>query len=182
MCGICGFIDFKSQSDVDVLARMNATQHHRGPDDNGTDVSTFLQASVGLGHARLSILDLTPAGHQPMNYGNLSIVLNGEIYNFREIRKVLMDRGHIFKSESDTEVVLHAFAEWDTHCISLFIGMFAFAIYDKLAGKLFLCRDRAGVKPLYYHWAQDLFLFGSELKSICRNPGFSRRIDMLAAG
>lgn len=180
MCGICGFIDFKSTSDNEVLNKMVSTLHHRGPDDRGCDVLTFNNVLVGLGHTRLSILDLSPAGHQPMNFEHLSIVLNGEIYNFKEIKKELYLLGHQFKSESDTEVVLHSFVEWGTACVSKFIGMFAFVILNKKTLEVTIIRDRAGVKPLFYYWEDGLFLFASELKAFHEHPQFTKKINISA--
>ena len=178
MCGICGFIDFKSKSDVEILAKMASTLDHRGPDDSGAEVYLSEYASVGMGHSRLSILDLSAAGHQPMHYKRYSIVFNGEIYNFQEIRKDLQELGHIFKTNSDTEVILHAFSEWGPGSVNKFIGMFAFAILDKAQNKIFLFRDRAGVKPLYYYWKDGIFLFASELKSFSQHPAFEKKIDL----
>jgi len=180
MCGICGFIDFTSQSDPAVLGEMVSTLHHRGPDDKGCDVHSFSQASVGLGHTRLSILDLSPAGHQPMNYNHLSVVFNGEIYNFREVRRELEQLGHTFKSESDTEVILHAFDEWGASCVSKFIGMFAFVILNRKTLDVSFVRDRAGVKPLFYYWRDGLFLFASELKAFHAHSRFVKRLNLNA--
>lgn len=178
MCGICGFIDFKSTSDYDVLNKMISTLHHRGPDDRGSEMYLIDNVSVGFGHARLSILDLTSAGHQPMNYEYLSIVLNGEIYNFEEIKKELELLGHQFNSESDTEVVLHSFLEWGESCVSKFIGMFVFVILNKRTNEITIIRDRAGVKPLYYYWNEGLFLFASELKAFHQHPRFEKKINV----
>ena len=121
MCGICGFIDYTSQNNIEVLNNLVTSLHHRGLDNKGCDVYFTSYASIGLGHFRLSILDVSAAGHQPMNYRDLSIVLNGEIYNIKQLRSELRNSGHVFNSESDTEVVLHAFSEWGTSCISKFI-------------------------------------------------------------
>lgn len=180
MCGICGFVDFRLKGGVEVLTKMVATLHHRGPDDSGCEVFATKHASVGFGHTRLSILDLSPAGHQPMHYENLNIVLNGEIYNFAEIKKDLLGLGHNFKSESDTEVVLHAFLEWGGGCVSRFNGMFAFVVYDRDKSELTMVRDRAGVKPLFYYWHDGLLLFGSELKPFLQHPNFIKEIDVNA--
>jgi asparagine synthase (glutamine-hydrolysing) len=182
MCGITGFIDYKSGSNIDVLNIMVSTLQHRGPDDRGADIYSSEYAMIGLGHTRLSIIDLSSSGHQPMNFEHLSIVLNGEIYNYMEIKKDLVKLGHKFVSGSDTEVVLHAFHEWGISCVSKFIGMFAFVIYDRSGEKFFLFRDRAGVKPLYYLWHNDLFLFGSELKAICMHPNFKKQLDYTGVG
>ena len=157
MCGIVGFIG----QNRDVAKRMLKSISHRGPDDSGI----FCDDSVTLGHVRLSILDLSSAGHQPMSYENLVIVFNGEIYNFEEIKKELSNE-YLFESHTDTEVVLKAFHKWGVDAINRFIGMFAFVIYDKSKKEIFLFRDRVGVKPLYYYFDGKDFLFASELKSI----------------
>ena len=153
--------------------------HHRGPDDSGFEVSTDQKGiQVGIAQARLSIIDLSPAGHQPMHYKHWSIVFNGEIYNFQEIKDELRQLGHEFVSSSDTEVVLHAFEEWGLKCVHRFIGMFAFAIFNKLERKLYCCRDRAGVKPFHYYHYGDTFIFGSELKIFHEHPAFTKEVDM----
>lgn len=177
MCGICGYIDYKGKIEDHVLEKMVCSIRHRGPDDRGCDFYYLPQAKIALGHARLSILDLSQAGHQPMLFDNLTIVFNGEIYNFKEIRQELIDKGHQFKSNSDTEVILHSFKEWHTECVDRFIGMFAFAIFDKTERKLFLCRDRAGVKPLYYHIDKDYIAFASELKPLIAIPQFKKQLS-----
>ena len=183
MCGICGYIDHKGAIKRDTLNVMVSSIRHRGPDDNGTSFYESRTAQVGLGHARLSILDLTPLGHQPMEFANLSIVFNGEIYNYKEIRIELEKAGHRFKSNSDTEVILHSFKQWGKACVDRFIGMYAFAIYDKESSKLYLCRDRAGVKPLYYYIDKDVFAFASELKPLMALPFYDRsvRLESLSA-
>lgn len=158
MCGIAGFID--KTKDVRVLEKMTCAISRRGPDDSGA----FLEDGVALGHRRLSIIDLSAAGHQPMQFQELVIVFNGEIYNYREVQKDLGTKGYTFQSSSDTEVVLKAFHCWGTDCVQRFIGMFAFAVYNKRDKTLHVCRDRAGVKPLYYYFKQGRFAFASELK------------------
>ena len=130
------------------------------------NIITIPGTTVGLGQARLSIIDLSSAGHQPMNYNSLSIVFNGEIYNFKEIRKDLEKSGHRFISNSDTEVILHSYEQWGTEFVKRLVGMFVIAIYDKKRNKFFIFRDRAGVKPVFYYWHDSLFLFASELKSL----------------
>lgn len=153
------------------LKAMTDALSHRGPDDEGqySDEST----GTGLGHRRLSIIDLSPSGHQPMTYrdSRLWIVFNGEIYNFLEIRRELETKGHSFVSDSDTEVILAAYTEWATDCFSLFNGMWAVAIYDEKKGDLFLCRDRYGIKPLYYYTDNRQLIFGSEYKSFLAIAG-----------
>ncbi len=157
MCGIVGFTGQNS----DIAKRMLESIRHRGPDDSGL----FSDEQVTLGHVRLSILDLSSAGHQPMSYENLVIVFNGEIYNFEEIKKELSAE-YSFESHTDTEVVLKAYHKWGIKAVDKFIGMFAIAIYDKQKKDLVLIRDRVGVKPLYYYFDGKDFLFASELKPI----------------
>jgi asparagine synthase (glutamine-hydrolysing) len=177
MCGLCGFIDFRTNSSSDVLNKMISTLHHRGPNDRGSDVFNYGEAIIGLGHTRLSILDISPTGHQPMHFEHLSIVFNGEIYNFNEIKNDLIKLGHNFKSHSDTEVILHAFSEWGDSCLSKFIGMFVFVIFNKVTLNVTIIMDRAGVKPLFYYWKDGLFLFASELKAFHQHPNFEKKIN-----
>ncbi|MFZ1527338.1 MAG: asparagine synthase (glutamine-hydrolyzing) [Ferruginibacter sp.] len=181
MCGISGFADFRKQTSVEILQKMNRTMVHRGPDGEGYAMYDSDKACIGLGHRRLSIIDLSEAGAQPQHFDHLHITFNGEIYNYREIKKELQEKGHQFGSHSDTEVILHAYAEWGEKCLHRFIGMFAFVIYDEQKQELFACRDRAGVKPFLYYWDKDLFLFGSELKAIMAHPQFLKDIDLDAA-
>ncbi len=175
MCGISGFVDFSGKSDRNILERMTRTIEHRGPDGEGYALFNGV-ASTGLGHRRLSIIDLTEGGKQPMQFGHLHITFNGEVYNYAEIRKELEESGDTFLSHSDTEVILHAFAKWGAKALHRFTGMFAFVIYDDLNKKLFACRDRPGVKPLYYYYKNDLLLFGSELKVLMAHPSFEKDI------
>ncbi|WP_339816143.1 asparagine synthase (glutamine-hydrolyzing) [uncultured Imperialibacter sp.] len=177
MCGIAGFIEFSTDRSADTVRRMVASLHHRGPDDSGTSISRFDDAVIGLGQARLSIIDLSNGGHQPMVYQHLSIVFNGEIYNYKEIREALVQAGHKFISESDTEVILHAYDEWGRQSVTRFIGMFAFVILDSARRELVCCRDRAGVKPFYYYHNNGVFLFASELKAFHQHPLFEKEID-----
>lgn len=177
MCGISGFCDFTKKTDKRTLEQMTDVLYHRGPDDSGYSFYETPFANIGLGHRRLSILDLTPQGHQPMKFQNLEIVYNGEIYNFKEIRSELENYGYDFASNSDTEVILKSFHKWGIEAIHKFIGMFAIVIYDKKQQKLILVRDRAGVKPLYYYYKSGLFLFASELKSFHKHPEFKKDID-----
>lgn len=162
MCGIAGFID--PGKGREVLEAMTGAIARRGPDDFGY----WREGAVALGHRRLAIIDLSPAGHQPMEFGNLVTVYNGEIYNYREVRSQLEQLGYGFSTSSDTEVILKAFDRWGPRCVERFIGMFAIAIYDKAERALYLIRDRVGVKPLYYHEKQGRLAFGSELK--CFKP------------
>ncbi len=179
MCGLAGFIDFTKKGDEGLLKQMTDALLHRGPDDAGYFFSASGNYNLGLGHRRLSIIDLSPLGKQPMTdtTGRLSIVYNGEVYNYREIREDLISRGYRFVSESDTEVLLNAYAEWGSAAVHRFIGMFSFAIYDRRDARLMLYRDRAGVKPLYYYWHNGLFMFASELKSFSSCARFEKRID-----
>jgi asparagine synthase (glutamine-hydrolysing) len=160
MCGIAGYIDYKGFSSQEHLEKMVQTMDHRGPDDFGTELFKNDRAIIGFGQTRLSIIDLSHGGHQPMYFGDYTIVFNVEIYNYKEIKVDLEGLGHIFKTDSDTEVILHAFSEWGEQFVHRMIGMFAFAIYDKKAQTILLYRDRVGVKPLYYYQKESLFLFG----------------------
>ncbi|MBN8835546.1 MAG: asparagine synthase (glutamine-hydrolyzing) [Niastella sp. SCN 39-18] len=177
MCGIVGFIDFKKQSSEKILNACTDELIHRGPDGRGIAFFNREEGQVALGHRRLSIIDLSEAAGQPMEYNGLWIVFNGEIYNYKEIKKELVQAGHQFKAHSDTEVILHAWQQWGAAMLSKFIGMFAFVIYDTHTGSLFCCRDRAGVKPFFYYWKNDLFLFSSELKGMMKHPAFEKEID-----
>lgn len=177
MCGIAGFCDDHNNSSEDILTRMLNSIRHRGPDDSG---STFLQlqhAQIGLGHRRLSIIDISPLGHQPMAYLDYEIIFNGEIYNYAEIRTELENFGYRFKSHSDTEVILIGFHKWGIRVLQKFIGMFAFALLDKKEGKIYLVRDRIGVKPLYYYYKNEVFLFASELKAFHEHPAFNKKLN-----
>lgn len=180
MCGITGFLDFTHSSSAHVLDRMTSTVTHRGPDGAGIYFTTTNQTQVGIGHRRLSIIDLSTAANQPLFFDGLYIIFNGEIYNYDEIRSELIRLGHSFTSHSDTEVILHAWREWGEASITKWRGMFAIAMYDERVDELILIRDRPGVKPLHYYWYNDLFLFGSELKSILAHPAFVREIDPAA--
>jgi asparagine synthase (glutamine-hydrolysing) len=180
MCGIAGFwrLGGLRREDPDALARMTDVIRHRGPDDAGhwSDPA----AGIALGHRRLSILDLSPEGHQPMSSagGRYVIVFNGEIYNFRQLRGELEGAGAGFRGHSDTEVMLAAIDRWGLRgAVDRFAGMFAFALWDREADALHLVRDRLGEKPLYSGWMGDVFLFGSELKALRAHPGWDGRID-----
>ncbi len=177
MCGLVGTANTTPQSDRAWLPIARDTLTHRGPDDAGEWWSD--DGRVGLAHRRLSIVDLSPLGHQPMAIPDesLVIVFNGEIYNFADLRDELIAKGHGFRSHSDTEVILAAYREWGTECLGRFNGMFAFALYDALQQRLFLARDRAGEKPLFYRLAQGGLQFASELKVLLANPANPRRID-----
>ncbi|MCX6723491.1 MAG: asparagine synthase (glutamine-hydrolyzing), partial [Candidatus Staskawiczbacteria bacterium] len=177
MCGIIGIRDFRNKISPQILSKMTDILSYRGPDDSGIYIDE--KNNVGFGHRRLSILDLSSAGHQPMSDDNENIwvTFNGEIYNFKEIRKELENKGHRFKSNSDTEVIVKSYEEWGIEAVKKYRGMFAFAIWDKTKEKLFLVRDRAGVKPLYYYHKDNLFLFSSELKSFHQHPKFEKEIN-----
>lgn len=177
MCGIVGIAGTAPQPDRAWLPIARDTLIHRGPDDFGEWWSGC--GRVGLAHRRLSILDLSPLGHQPMHSGaqGLSIVFNGEIYNFAELRRELEQVGHGFRSHSDTEVLLAAYAQWGTECLSRLNGMFAFALFDAPRQRLFLARDRAGEKPLFYRLDGGFLWFASELKALMAHPALPRRID-----
>ena len=172
MCGICGYIG--SHLSEDTGMQMVQTMRHRGPDNQS--VRIYADHHCLLGHARLSIIDLSETANQPMEFGQYAIVFNGEVYNYREIRAELSRLGHVFLRQSDTEVVLHAYQEWGIHCLDRFIGMFAFAILDKQENKLILARDRAGVKPLYYYQHGQTFMFASETKAFYPHPDYTRVI------
>ena len=176
MCGITGIIDFNKQSSIEILENMTSTLNHRGPDGFGNELISEANFQVGLGHRRLSIIDLTENGKQPMQYNQFSITFNGEIYNYKEITKELEQLGHIFNSSSDTEMILHAYAQWGSKCLEKLIGMFAFVIYDKEKQEVFCARDRVGVKPFFYYWNEGLFLFGSELKAFHQHPLFKKKL------
>ncbi len=182
MCGIAGFIDFTSKTAKPQLIEMTDALLHRGPDASGYYYAQKTEYVVGLGHRRLSIIDLSPAGNQPMQFlnGRYWIVFNGEIYNFSEIRKVLSDLGHHFETSSDTEIILHAYHQWGNDAVKHFIGMFVFVIYDAIGETVFCCRDRAGVKPFFYYWKNDTFLFGSELKALITYPAYQKNININA--
>lgn len=177
MCGIIGFVDFSQKSDEGQLIGMVEKLRHRGPDASGTLVLKNDNGVIGLGHTRLSIIDLSSTGHQPMEFANLCMVYNGEIYNFTEIRKELEGFGYSFHGHSDSEVILKSYHKWGVSCVDRFIGMFAIVVFDKEKEELTLIRDRAGVKPLYLYQTDDLILFGSELKALMAHPRFKKYID-----
>src|SRR3990172_8563871 len=175
MCGICGIINFKDKSPVDniILNRMTQTLRHRGADDEGK----FIHNYTGLGIRRLSIIDLE-GGHQPISNEDESIIIafNGEIYNFKELRQELISLGHKFKTSTDTEVILHLYEEKEEECLNLLSGMFAFCIWNSNKEKLFLARDRLGIKPLYYWINEKGISFASEVKSFIYNSAFSKEL------
>ncbi len=182
MCGITGFIDFARSSSENTLERMTNTLFHRGPDGSGIQLLNEEKAQIGFGHRRLSIIDLSEHGTQPMQFEHLWICFNGEIYNYQEIKDELSSLGHSFVGGSDTEMILHAYAQWGKACIDKFIGMFAIVLYDTKANTIFCVRDRAGVKPFFYYKQGDLFLFASELKAFHQHPKFQKKINLAAVG
>jgi asparagine synthase (glutamine-hydrolysing) len=177
MCGIAGIASSSVPISVELVARMCDTLRHRGPDDEGVWRETG--GTVVFGHRRLSIIDLSSGGHQPMAdaTGECHVVFNGEIYNYRELREELCRMGHRFHSSSDTEVILEAYRAWGTDCVQHFNGMFAFAIYDRPRRHVFVARDRAGEKPLFYRHADGAFAFASELKALFADPSCPRVLD-----
>lgn len=177
MCGIVGFVDFKNKTSLQELEKMTHTLTHRGPDAFGFEQINSTNCQLGLGHRRLSIIDLSEGGKQPMSFNEYWICFNGEVYNYNEIKRELIELGHHFESSSDTEVVLHAFVEWGNSCLEKLIGMFAFVVIDTANNKMFCARDRAGVKPFFYYYKEGLFLFSSELKAFHEHPRFEKKID-----
>ena len=179
MCGICGILNLDGAPASPVFTqRMADAIAHRGPDAEGV----YTDGALGFGHRRLAILDLSPLGRQPMQTRGrrFTIVYNGEVYNFQELRVELESLGHCFRSRTDTEVLLHAFAEWGHSCVERFNGMFALGIWDRERRELFLARDRYGIKPLYYCFLGNTFLFASEQKAILTYPGLPREVDLEA--
>lgn len=176
MCGICGFYSKKGIT-AEELKKMNDTMYHRGPNDSGEEIYPIGEYQLGLAQRRLSILDLSPLGHQPMHSENkrVSVVFNGEIYNFLELKEELRD--YPFRSACDTEVIIAAYLKWGIDCVKKMHGMFAIALYDRELDKLFLIRDRVGKKPLYYWLDGENLVFASELKPIMAYPTFSRKIN-----
>lgn len=180
MCGITGYLSATTPITPPLLDAMRDAAEHRGPDGAGAWLSE--DRRVGLGHRRLAIIDLSEGGHQPMHSpdGRYVITFNGEIYNFRELRKELRSAGHDFATESDTEVLLAAYRHWGADALPRLAGMFAFAIYDKVEHTLFAARDRAGEKPFFYRHADRGLAFGSELKMLLQHPAMPRRADPVA--
>ncbi len=181
MCGICGIVKFDVNDSVDMglLEAMTDRISHRGPDDFGY----FLDGQAGLGHRRLSIIDLG-GGRQPIfnEDGSIVVVFNGEIYNYQEITADLIAHGHVFRTHSDTEVIVHAYEQYGDNCVDLFRGMFAFALWDCRRHRLLLVRDRLGIKPVYYYHGRDSLLFASEIKSLLELPEVPREVDETALG
>src|SRR5271170_565241 len=175
MCGICGKFVFGANERVSpaIVKAMADSIYHRGPDDEGYYVS----GPIGLGFRRLSIIDLQ-SGHQPVSNedGKVQIIFNGEIYNYQELRRFLLSKGHIFKTQTDTEVIVHLYEELGPECLQKLRGMFAFAIWNDNTKTLFLARDRVGIKPLYYSLTETALVFASEIKAILADPSIHREI------
>ena len=176
MCGIVGIVEWRG-GERGPLEQMTDSLSHRGPDDRGVNWYRVGNCEVGFGHRRLAILDLSPEGHQPMEFQQLALVFNGEVYNFGEIREGLEGEGYRFRSHSDTEVILKSFHRWGIEAVHKFNGMFAMALLDRQRGRLFLIRDRAGVKPLYYYFDGVRFIFASEIKAILAHPAVKRELN-----
>ena len=178
MCGIAGLVSSGQPLDLNQLQAMSRMLVHRGPDDHGEWMTA--DGLVGLASRRLAILDLTPAGHQPMLSadGTLALVYNGELYNYLELRQELIGQGRRFRSQTDTEVILEAYAEWGEGCVARFNGMFAFAIWDARHRRLFAARDRFGEKPFYYHRSPNRLVFASEIKALLQDPETPRRPEL----
>lgn len=183
MCGIVGWANLDSsfsqtEADEIVLRQMCAKIRHRGPDAEGA----FVESSVGLGMRRLAIIDLSPGGEQPVfdEERTISAIMNGEIYNFRELRKELENRGHSFRGHSDTEVLPHLYEEYGAQFVEKLRGMFAFALWDKRRRRLFVARDRFGEKPLYYGIFQNKLIFASELKALAAHPATETKLNLAA--
>jgi asparagine synthase (glutamine-hydrolysing) len=185
MCGICGKINYGKQPIAkELINKMCRSFSYRGPDDNGTYIKNGTygnntQVQVGFGHQRLSIIDLSKAGRQPMcnENGTVWITFNGEIYNFRELRKELKTKGHTFSSNSDTEVIIHLYEEEGINAVNRLNGMFAFGLWDQNLNRLWIGRDRIGIKPLLYYWDGKHFVFASEIKALLCDPSISKELD-----
>ena len=178
MCGICGILDFKGTVDPAQVSTMVATLVHRGPDARGV----YVDGPVGLGHTRLSIIDLSETGAQPMSAGDGAAVMtyNGELYNYRDLKRELEAEGVRFAGSSDSEVVLQAYLRWGPDVFRRFNGIFAVAIWDSRSDQLVLARDRFGVKPLYYHSDDDRTTFGSEIKALLASKNVDPALDYQA--
>ncbi len=171
MCGICGF----NWDDKELVKRMADVVVHRGPDDSGY----YFDKNISLGHRRLSIIDLSLKGRNPMPNENkdIWIIFNGEIYNYLRLKPKLEEKGHTFFSNTDTEVIIHAYEEYGVECLKYLEGAFAFAIWDSEKKELFIARDRMGIKPLYYYFKNGKFIFASEIKSILQYEGVERKMS-----
>ncbi len=180
MCGLLGIVDYEKSVSTSLFNEMLNSLKHRGPDDEGIEIFSLDSCSIFLGHRRLSIIDISSNGHQPMLYEHLAIVYNGEVYNFKDIRQDLISEGYSFDSNSDTEVILKSYHLWGIDCVERFRGMFAFAIYDFKQQEIIIFRDRAGVKPLYYSQTDNALIFSSELRPLLNYPYFNKEIDFEA--
>lgn len=178
MCGIVGFIDFNKKSSKEILTKMSDMLMHRGPDSANYFFEDNEDFQIGLGHRRLSIIDLQAAANQPMFFKDWVIVFNGEIYNFAEIRTQLEEKGRLFSTKSDTEVILQSFDEWGEKAVNRFIGMFAFILYNRTQNKIFTIRDRTGIKPLHIYQNDEILMWASEIKSFHEHPAFTKTLDM----
>ncbi|MEO8087653.1 MAG: hypothetical protein ABI763_12575, partial [Bacteroidota bacterium] len=176
MCGIAGFFDpqITNAGAEGTLERMLQSIAHRGPDARGKKI----EMPLALGHNRLSIIDLSADGNQPMEYFDSVIIFNGEIYNYIEVREALKQKGYSFKTQSDTEVILAAYREYGKDCVQHFMGMWSFALWDKKEKLLFCSRDRFGIKPFYYIQSGGRFYFGSEYKALKQSPLFSNELNL----
>lgn len=179
MCGITGIVDRSGASNDAILQKMRDALVHRGP-DSGDQISWKNNGYVGLAHRRLAIIDTSVSGNQPMHFKHLSVAFNGEIYNYRELKNELQTLGHVFETNSDTEVLLHSFYEWSLEAVHRFKGMFSIALINRQSQELLLFRDRFGVKPLYYYTHDNTFLFASELKAFHLHPNFIKRLNPTA--
>src|ERR1044071_203727 len=179
MCGIYGFVSQREQINPEILSRMGFALAHRGPDDGDERITISDAGCVALGHKRLSIIDLSPAGRQPMANEDQSVwlTLNGEIYNYQELRQELETKGHRFRSHSDSEVVVHLYEESGADCLAKLKGMFAFALWDSKQKSLLLARDRIGKKPLHYCLTADGVIFASEIKALLQHPAVNRDLN-----
>lgn len=180
MCGIVGILSTNKKIDADIVKKMRDSMTHRGPDDEGLYLAK--DGSVALGHRRLSIIDLSSRGKQPLRNedGTIWVVYNGEIYNYQSLRQELEELGHIFHSNTDTEVIIHAYEAWGEGSINRFRGMFAFALWDEKRKIMLLARDRLGIKPLFYYWDGRVFIFSSEIKGILLYPDLNKDVDQTA--
>lgn len=175
MCGIVGIYNLKNKSiKKSDIVKMTDILKHRGPDGQGF----YIKKNIGLGHRRLAIIDLSARAAQPMENedGSFVITYNGEIYNYLDLKKKLIKLGHVFRSNSDTEVLLHLFEEYGEKCLEKIKGVYAFAIWDEKNKKLFLARDKFGTKPLYYTFTKNKFIFASEIKAILTNKEIKREV------
>lgn len=178
MCGIVGFIDYKKKSSKEMLENMCNVLTHRGPDAGNYFLKEYDDFQIGLGHRRLSIIDLEATANQPMIFEDWVIVFNGEIYNYAEIKKELLSKGRLFKTNSDTEVILQAFDEWGENCVNHFIGMFAFILFNREKKEIYTIRDRTGIKPLHVYNNGNIIMWASEIKAFHKHPEFRKELNL----